>query len=138
MALLALDLSVIQGEDKTFGPFVFATQDPSGLNNLAAQVYYNFTGAAARMQVRLNQDSGSALIFNLTSAGGTIVFSKQRSPGGPVAPATYNAFAATVAKALSLAVSPGTYYYDLFIDWAGGTSQEFLAGLFVVESSVSR
>ena len=57
---------------------------------------------------------------------------------GAIGAATYNAFAATVAKALSLAVSPGTYYYDLFIDWAGGTSQEFLAGLFVVESSVSR
>lgn len=137
--LYAQDLSATQGEDRTYGPFIFASADPSGLNNVGSQVYYNFTGAHARMQVRQNEDSGSAEILALTdSAGGGIVFSSAQTPGGPVAPATHNAITVTIPKATSLTLAPGVYYFELFVDWASGLSQVFISGTFTVLPTVTR
>ena len=137
MALQQLDLSVTQGEDRTYGPYTFSSADPSGLNNLGSQAYYNFTGAAARMQIRQNESGTSTELLALTSSSG-VIFSSVQSPGGPAAPTANNSFAVTIPKATSLTLPTGVYYYDLFIDWPTGTSQSFLAGTFTVLPTVTR
>ena len=137
MAIWQVDLSVIQNEDKTFGPYTWGAADPTGLNNIFSQVYTNFTGYSAKMQVRVNQDSGSTALLTLSSAS-AIVFSKAACPGGPAAPATNNAFAITVTAAQSAGISPGSYYYDLFVTSGASINTEYMAGLFIVLSSVTR
>jgi hypothetical protein len=139
-ALLTHDLSCAQGEDVTYGPFVWATADQSGANNWSNLTYYNFTGAAARMMVRATSDPTSTLIFTSEGESPTIAigFSSQQVTNGPATPAFYNAFAMTIAAAASLATAYGVYYYDLFIDWPGGTHQLFLAGKFDVKPTVTR
>lgn len=138
MPLGAVDITVVQGEDLA-RTWIFATPDPSGGGDRGKDVYYNFVGAALRCQIRQQQDSTSALILSLTGTSG-IVFTDAAEPGGPPDPGAGapNAIALTVTAAQSKAMTPADYYYDIFVDWANGTSTEALAGVFRVKSSVTR
>jgi hypothetical protein len=137
MPIAEVGLEVEQGADQSW-PFYFFSPDPSGLGSTAAAVPLNLTGLHARMAVRLLNDPSSAQLLYLTDGGG-IVFGAGTFPGGPPAPAFNNGFVVTVTKAQGLAMNPGVYYYDLFIDNPGnGTSQVYLKGTFKVSATVTR
>lgn len=136
LALLNVDLAVTQGEDWS-NTWLWANPDPSGQGNLLDIVWLNLAGCAARMTVRAQDNRASAAIFTLTSAGGNIVFSSATIAGATAAPVAANAFSVSIPKALSLAQTPGQYYYDLFVDFPANTSTCFLKGQFELTGTVT-
>jgi len=144
MALYECTLAVEQGADWTQS-FTIASPDPSGLNAWDQMVYYNFTGAQVRMQVRQSFDATSTQYLILTSSPAAgITLQSMAAPDGPAAPAFNNTVTVTITAAQSLAIPAGENWYDAFVDWGSGgtggagTHTRLLNGSFQVVQSNTR
>jgi hypothetical protein len=142
MSLAIQTLGIEQGADWA-EQFTFASPDPSGLNQWDQMVYYNFTGAAVRLQVRQSFDNTSLQLFVL-SVGAGVTLQSVGIPDGPAAPAFNNTIAVSIPAAQSLTVPAGEYWYDMFVDWGSGgtggagTHTRMLSGNFQVIQTITR
>lgn len=142
MSLVVQTLAVEQGADWVES-FTFSSPDPSGLNQWDQQVYYNFTGASVRMQVRQSADPTSTELLALATGGSGIVLQQLAAPDGPTVTAN-NTIQVTITAAQSLAITAGEYWYDMFVDWGSGgsggsgTHTRMMSGNFQVITTYSR
>jgi hypothetical protein len=101
----------------------------------------DFTGATARMMVRLERDPASTQLLSLTIGSG-LEWVSDTFTGGPDAPAVDNGIQVTITRAQSLAMNGGVPfvggYYDLLVDNAGGTTTHLMAGQFDLMPTVTR
>ena len=87
----------------------------------------DFTGCTAKMRVRQTQDPASATIFSISTGSGEIAL------GGAAGTVSI-----TISAALDVAITMGTYYYDLLQIDSLGKQSYLMSGPFVVEGTVSR
>jgi hypothetical protein len=131
-----LDLTIHQGCDASYGPYIWATGDQtSPFSNFTLSSYYNFTGAIATWTVRQFDFFTSAIVGGLqySSTGGQITYSTLQAPQGPAAPATPNAFGWSIPNSIWTAPNPvpGKYYHTLIIQM-GSLKQLYFKGRFEI------
>lgn len=105
---------------------------------LAGGVPTDFTGATARMMVRVNPTDATAPLVSIT----TTLSAQGQVQLGPVSGGTYGdvpagAVLVAIAKAqLGVAFNAATaLFYNLFIDWPNGTTTPFASGRFLLSLS---
>ncbi len=84
----------------------------------------NLTGYTASMEVR---DSAGALLLQLTTSNGRL------SLGGSAGTITMS-----LTGAVTAALTPGAYVYDLFLVSGGGVPYKPMRGVFNVEPRVTQ
>jgi hypothetical protein len=104
--------------------------DPSGLENFANLQYQNFTGYGAQLIVRQFLDRNSTALLTL-GLGTGLAFVTQAVTGVSGTP-TNNGYQVTVTAAQALAMTPGTYYYNLLLTTPGGLHVDQQGGQWVV------
>ena len=140
--LRTVKLQCWQGVDLSES-FVFFVLPASGSTDPQDLVAMNFTGAAARMNIRLSADPAATSLLSLTSspAAGLTFIADTFTPG-PATPAFNNGIKIVITKAQSLTLNSGVAvsncYYDLLVDNADGTTTLLLAGQFDLLPTVSR
>ena len=86
----------------------------------------DLTGYTARMMVREHEEASTA-ILELTNANGGIVLNN-----------TTKTITIVVTDTQSALLTPGTYYYDLEVESAGGDTKELVHGTITVEREITR
>jgi hypothetical protein len=118
----------------------FFDQPASG-TDLQNSVPVDFTGATARMMVRLERDPASTQVLSLTVGAG-LEWVTETFTGGPALPSAANGIELTITRVQSLAMNGGVPfvggYYDLLVDTAGGTTIHLMAGQFDLMPTVTR
>jgi len=117
MAKVAIPLGIDQNGDTTLGPFTF--QDQTGAN-------IDFTGYTARFRVNQSSASTSTNYLSLASGSGITL-------GG-----TAGTITIVITHAQSLNLPVGTLYYDLMLTDGLGSQAYWMAGPFIVESTITR
>lgn len=134
-----------QGVDFTHRQAFFADGGvPDGdVQNL---VPVDFTGAVARMNVRLSNDPSATSVLTLSgTAGGSssgLTFVKDTFSPGPPTPSVYNGVEVSITRAQSLSMNGGVPfkggYYDILVDKLDGTTELLICGEFELRSTVTR
>lgn len=114
--VVSVDQSIDQGSDFTSDLYRWIDVNGNPVN---------LVGAAARMKVRPSPDEVSTILISLTLGSG-ITFN---TITGDVS------FSVTAAQ--SLAVPPGAYFYDLFVDLVNGTHRMLIRGALRIIPAVS-
>jgi hypothetical protein len=147
MAEFDTKIEVIQGADYSEG-FVFLNASPTGGGDPTTLVPWDLTGCTARMMVRPSPDPQGTCYLSLAGGAGVsagsptgLAFFPGTTTPGPAIPAYNNSVRVTIVKAASLAMNAGrptVAYYDLFVDFPDGTSQQMLRGTFQLSGSATR
>lgn len=105
---------------------------------MAGGVPPDFTGATARLQAKLHQ-TDTVPVFGLTTTPGPAgsLTLTTGTPAAPPAAATPSQIEVVITKASTVLVLCDLLY-DLFIDWADGTSTTFLSGHIRLNKTVTR
>ncbi len=106
----------------------------------------DFTGAAARMNIRLAADPASTSVLTLSgTAGGSssgLIFIKDTFTPGPALPTVYNGIEISITKAQALSMNGGAPftggYYDILVDNSDGTTSLLICGEFQLLPTVTR
>jgi hypothetical protein len=129
-------LDALQGADFS-ETFLFFNPPSSGSKDVSDLVPVDFTGATARMMVKPTSDSTAVAILSLAIGTGLEWTAATTTPG-PALPAYNNGLVVTITKAQLLAAAAGTFYYDLLVDWASGTTAILARGTFTIEATATR
>lgn len=125
-------ITVRQGVDFA-ETFLFFNPPANGSKEINDLVPVSFaTATAARMMVKPSAAGTLTALISLTLGAG-LAFTAGTIVPGPALPGYNNGIIITVTKAQSLAANGGvaiTAYYDLFVDWADGTSSMLACGTF--------
>lgn len=112
-----LTLSAQQGAD--YQPTI-TWQDGSG-NPI------NLTGYSGKMDIRTSPVNSSPLILSLTTSNSMITLGT-----------TNGVITLDIPAATTLTLTPGTYYYDLFLTSGGGIVYKIAEGTFTLEARVTQ
>lgn len=120
---------------------LFFTPPESGSTDLQDLEPMDFTGATARMMVRLEGDPTAELVLSLETGSG-LEWVAQTFTGGPDTPEADNGIEITITREQSLDMNDGVPfvggYYDLLADLPGGTTVHLMAGQFDLMATVTR
>jgi hypothetical protein len=133
-------IEVLQGVDFA-ETFLFFNPPANGSKEVSDLVPVDFTNAtAARLMVKPSQDSSAVAVISLTIGTG-LAWTAGTVVPGPTLPAYNNGIIITVTKAVSLAANSTralTGYYDLLVDWSGGTTTMLARGTFHLAATATR
>lgn len=129
-----------QGVDISLTTLYF---DPpvSGSTSLQDLEPMDFTGATARMSIRLEGDPRATEVLFLETGSG-LEWASDTFAGGPAAPSVNNGITISITRTQSLDMNGGRQfvggYYDVLADMADGTTVEIMAGQFDLMATVTR
>jgi hypothetical protein len=133
-------ITVLQGVDFA-ETFLFFNPPANGSKEVNDLVPVSFaTATAARLMVKPSSDASQAALLSLTLGSG-LAFTAGTITPGPALPGFNNGIIITVTKAQSLAANAGVAidaYYDLFVDYAAGTSILWARGTFKLAATGTR
>lgn len=127
----ALEGTQNQNWSETFG-FASVADPPAGsLPSLTTAVATSFVGASATFTIAESQDEGAAVLLQLTSSGGGIVFGSTTDASGiPV-----GTIQVIITAAQMKGLPAGEWFENCLVS-QGANNTYYMAGPFVVVASV--